>query len=95
MLPNGKIAGSPRRRSAPWYSWVVKTVIELDEVLARKARLEARRRGLSLEELAEVALAHEVERASRTGFVTTGEGGLVPGVSLEDRDQLADFIGPP
>ncbi len=74
---------------------VVKTVIELDEALAQKARIEAQRRGLSLEELANVALAHEVERSRGPGFVTTGEGGLVPGVSLEDREQLADLIGPP
>lgn len=73
----------------------MKTVIELDEALARKARREARRRGLSLEQLAEIALAHEVERAGHPGFMTTGEGGLLPGINLEDREQLADLIGPP
>ena len=73
----------------------MKTVIELDEALARKAEREAQRRGLSLQELAEVALAHEVDRADVSQFVTTGEGGLVPGVDLDDREQLADLIGPP
>ncbi len=84
-----------RAAVALWYSQGMKATIELDEALARRALAVAQRRGLTLEQLAEEALRHEVKADSDIPFVTAGEGGLAPGVDLENREQLAELIGPP
>jgi len=71
----------------------MKATIELDEALARRALAVAQRRGLTLEELAEQALRHEVRSA--TTLPVSGSGGLLPGIDLEDREQLLELMGPP
>ncbi len=85
----------PGAAAALCYSERMKATIELDEALARLALAEAKRRGVTIEELAEEALRHEVDRRPGAERLVTVGGGLLPGIDLEDREQLLELMGPP
>lgn len=76
--------------------YAVRTTVDLNDDLLRRAKQVAARRGLSLRQLLEEALrAYLQPRKARTGYRLSWrveEGRILPGVRLDDRDALFDLM---
>jgi len=75
----------------------MRTTLNIDDGLMRKARRRAAQTGRTLTEIVEEALRHELagERPSGRRFRlkwTPVSGRLLPGVVLSDRDSLIDAM---
>lgn len=74
----------------------VKTTIEMNDELFRRAKQAAAHDGITLRELVERGVRSELERRERRGFVlpdlsVDGEG-VQPGITEGDWDQIASII---
>lgn len=80
-----------------------RTTIRLDEHLLAQAKEYAARHRRSLTAVIEDALRAMLSKASsrasvgqrRVKILTYGKGGTLPGVNLEDREQMWDLAGWP
>ena len=76
----------------------MRTTIRLDDELLRRAKQRAQLSGKTLTQLIEEALRESIDRREKvkTGgsvkLITTGEGGLQPGVDLDDSAALLDVM---
>ena len=74
----------------------MRTTIDINEDLLRRAKRKAADEGVSLRNVVEEALrAHLAGRSKAPGYKlrwTPERGELLPGVNLEDRDALFDLM---
>lgn len=80
------------------YDAMVRTTVNIDEALLRRAKELAARRGRPLGDVIDDALRVLLaERRPESGSGVTlpvfGGSGLQPGVDLEDKDALATLLG--
>lgn len=77
----------------------MRTTVNIDDSLLAEAKVLAARTSRSLSAVVEDALRamlrRDTDTSQRAAFqpATHGTGGLRPGVSLEDKDALADILG--
>jgi len=76
----------------------MRTTIRLDDELLKRAKQQAQLRGKTLTQLIEEALRETLERREKPAprapvrLITSGEGGLQPGVDLDDSASLLDVM---
>ena len=75
----------------------MRTTVNLDDELLRRAKERTARQGSTLSEVASdalrVSLAEQAEPRREVTLSTFGGSGLKPGVGLEDMDALAALLG--
>ena len=76
---------------------IVRTTVNLDDELLRRAKERAARQGRTLSEVVSdalrVSLAEQAGPRREVTLPTFGGSGLKPGVDLEDKDALAALLG--
>jgi hypothetical protein len=75
----------------------MKTTVNLPDELFRQAKMTAVERNVTLTELFESAVRHEIFGSSRGSYKMEdrsfkGEAGLLPGVDLSDWTQIRDLV---
>ena len=76
----------------------MRTTIRLDDGLLDEARRLAVRHGTTLTAIIEESLRERLARSQsglsgqRTRLATTGEGGVLPGIDLDDSASLLDMM---
>jgi hypothetical protein len=73
----------------------VRTTVRMDPELLRAAKVRAAQEGITLTALIERSLRESMRsrpRQPEIKFPTAGEGGLMPGIDLDDRDTLLRFL---
>jgi len=76
----------------------MKTMLDIDDDLFARAMAKAKRDQITINEIVEEGLRRSLERDAtlteqiRTELPSFGEGGLRPGVSLENKAQIQDIL---
>ena len=77
---------------------IMRTTIRLDDGLLDEAKRVAAKHGMTLTAIIEESLRERLARSratplgQRTRLTTTGEGGVLPGIDLDDSASLFDMM---